>query len=384
MRRIQLLVVVATFIAAGALACERRETIPDERKPAAGPLSRDVAHGFGVVRELSVAPGNVAVTAGGRIILSLHQFFEPATRVVELLPDGTLEPFPNEEWANGPEGKGPGFASVLGLRSNGAGTIWLLDNGLRGGHTPKLVGRHVIRDEEKLIELPGDVLVPDSFLNDLVVDPGRKVAYIADPAGGQNAALVIVDLKNGKARRVLQGHRSVVPEDIDLNMGGEVIKRQNAQGEWVPLRVGVDPITIDHNYERLYFGPMSGRTLYRVRTADLLNEELSDAELGERVEAFAPKPICDGITIDNAGNVYVTDLEASAIGVIRPGGEYEVLIRDDLLAWPDGMSVGPDNFIYVTVSELHNSPVLNEDVDAAEAPFYVVRFKPLAEASVGR
>ena len=47
-----------------------------------------------MVAELDRGPGNVTVTPEGRIILPLHQFYEPDLRVVELMRDGLLGPFP--------------------------------------------------------------------------------------------------------------------------------------------------------------------------------------------------------------------------------------------------------------------------------------------------
>ncbi len=41
-----------------------------------------------LVAELDQAPGNIAVTPDGRLILSQHPIFRPDIKVVELLPDG--------------------------------------------------------------------------------------------------------------------------------------------------------------------------------------------------------------------------------------------------------------------------------------------------------
>ena len=43
-----------------------------------------------IVATLEKGPGNIAVTPQGRIIISLHQFYDPEYRVMELLPDGRL------------------------------------------------------------------------------------------------------------------------------------------------------------------------------------------------------------------------------------------------------------------------------------------------------
>ena len=130
---------------------------------------------------------------------------------------------------------------------------------------------------------------------------------------------------------------------------------------------------------------MSGTSLYRVAAVDLLDATLSAEELSNRVERYGDKPICDGITVDGEGNVYITAITDNAIGVVDETGTYQTLYRDDeLLSWTDGMAFGADNYIYVTVSQLQNSPPLNNGKDDSKPPFYLVRFPALASGEVGR
>jgi hypothetical protein len=58
--------------------------------------------------------------------------------------------------------------------------------------------------------------------------------------------------------------------------------------------------------------------MYRIRTSDLINAELTYDELARRVERYSEKPICDGTALDNAGNIYMSNLQAKSIGVIQP------------------------------------------------------------------
>ena len=71
-----------------------------------------------VVAELSQAPGNIAVTPEGRLIISQHALYMPPHPVIELLPDGSTKPFPNEQWAVKPGKDGIGLTSVLGIQSD--------------------------------------------------------------------------------------------------------------------------------------------------------------------------------------------------------------------------------------------------------------------------
>lgn len=336
--------------------------------------------------ELKRGPGNIAVTPEGQVIVSLHQFYGYDDRVVSVDPDGTVRPFPDARWNKPPSsGSLVGLDAVLGLRSDRRGIVWLLDNGMLAGHVPKLVGWDTRHDElERIIHLPEPISIEGTFQNDLAVDRTHETIYLADPANGSDAALVVVDLKTGSARRVLQGHRSVVPKDVKVRVKGRILKTEK-DGKFVPVTYGLNPITISPDNEWVYYGPMSGTSVWRVRTRDLLNKNLSKGELASRVQRYGDKPVSAGITIDNAGNVYITDVGRKAIGVTQPDGSYRVVVQDDeLLDWPDGLATGPDGYIYVTVNRLHKSALLNKGVDESDPPYYITRFKALSEVSVGR
>lgn len=338
------------------------------------------------VAELQQAPGNVTLTPEGRVILSLHQMYAPEVQVVELQPDGSLRPFPTVEW-NRAEGEGATrLDAVLGVQSDLEGVVWMLDNGLRTGVTPKLVGWDTRAEALRtVIPLPPPATVPGSFLNDLAVDRSRRAIYIADPAQGANAALIVVDVANGTARRLLQGHASVVPEEVDLIVAGQEVRFPLPDRRSVAVRVGVDSIALGHDDEWLYYGPLSGTTLYRIRTEDLRDRQLDATTLARRVRRFATKPVSDGLSTDAAGNIYVTDVGHAAIGVITAGGDWGRLVQDPVrLSWPDALSFGPDGFIYAVSNQLHLSPPFHGGEDRSQRPYHLVRFRPLAGGTVGR
>jgi hypothetical protein len=89
--------------------------------------------------------------------------------------------------------------------------------------------------------------------------------------------------------------------------------------------------------------------------------------------------------MDGGGNIYVTDVEASGIGVTRPDGTYALLFSDtEKLSWPDSIAAGPDNNMYVAVNKLHRSAKLNAGENESQPPYYIVRFPALAPTLVGR
>jgi sugar lactone lactonase YvrE len=342
-----------------------------------------------IVANLPDRPGNLAVTPEGRIIMSMHPFGQPKFKVLELLPDGSIKPFPSREWGQAPDAKGIGFDEVIGIESDRTGVVWTLDKGVNGS-VPRLIAWDTRKNQlVRIILITAPAFQPNSFMQDLAIDLDHQAVYIADMSRGDlvgvsNPAIVVVDLKTGTVRRAVERHQSLQPEGANFFIDGKAQTVSDGKGGLVKPSLGLNLITIDPKHEWVYYGAMNGRSLYRVRTKDLLNPNLSPQQVGSRVERYGQKAVSDGIAIDNAGNVYVTDISASAIGVTTPAGNYRVLHQDPLLSWVDGISYSPDGYFYATVNQLHRHPALNGGQDASKPPYLIVRFKPLAPGTVGR
>jgi sugar lactone lactonase YvrE len=323
-------------------------------------------------------PGNIAITPSGRKFLSIHGFYGQKQKVMELLGDGTTRPYPNEEWAY-TYNNGKGFYDVLGINVSTDGVLWMLDTS-GPDHAGRLVGWNTNTEQlHKIIYLAKPTITDTSFLNDLAVDNKNGYIYVADTAQGNQAAIIAVNLKTGAARRILQDSHYTTAENIDM-----IIEERTIQIGGQPVRLGVNPITLEPNEDWLYFGSMSGTSLYRIATSAIINESLSSKELEKKVQRYGTKPISDGIIVDGGGNVYVTDITNGAIGVVKPSGDYEILFKDERLVWPDGFSYGADHKIYFTVNKLHRSPVLNSGKDTSQGQFSVLSFEPLVKGQVGR
>lgn len=328
----------------------------------------------------SLPPGNLAIAPNGRMFMSVHEFYGQELRLVEILKDGTTKAYPTEDWARATKKNGVGLKGVFGIRADRQGILWILD-GQDNEHSGRVIGWDTNTESlHKVFYLSTPVTQETSFLNDLAVDHSNNAIYITDTGNGENSALIVVDMKTGLSRRVLEGSRFTVPEDIDMVIENRVVELGGQ-----PARIGVNPITIDPTNTWLYFAPMSGKSMYRIKTQYLLDNQLTDSELEAKVERYGDKPISDGSTIDAQGNVYVTAITDNAIGVIRPTGEYDVLYQSETtLPWPDGFSVGVDGYIYATVNELFRSPVLNRGKNETKGEFKIVRFKSESTLINGR
>lgn len=325
-------------------------------------------------------PGNLAIGPDGRMFMSVHEFYGPELRVVEVMPDGSTKPYPTEAWARAPDEDGDGLRGVLGLRADREGILWMLD-GQGEGQTGRVVGWNTKTEKLHAIYYVGQPAArATSFLNDLAIDREHGAIYISDTGDGANSAIIVIDMETGRARRALEGSQFTVPEDTPMVIDGrEILLGGN------PAKIGINPITIDPTNTWVYFAPMTASAMYRVRTTDLLDESLDDTSLAAKVERYGDKVISDGSTVDAAGNVYITAMTDNAIGVTKPDGSYEVLFQsDEDLPWPDGFSMGVDGYVYATINELHRSPVLNGGEDASLGTYRIVRFPALGAAISGR
>ena len=321
-----------------------------------------------VVANLDFPPGNVAVSAKGRVFASFHPEGHPPMAVFEL-KDGKPEAYP-------PGGLPGGltYQTVLGLHVDARNRLWVLDYGHSGVGTARLLGFDLATDA--LVhrhDFPRKIALLGSHLNDLAVAPDGRRVYIADASLFlQIPGIVDYDVTRQASRRLLQGHESVLPEPFVPVVQGV---RMELYG-FFAVRPGVDSIALDEQGDWLYFAPVTSRWLYRVHRRDLDDAALLRAPLEAGVERYAEKTMSDGIAIDAEGTVYLTDLEHSAIVALDPDRKLRTLVKDDRLRWPDGLAFGPDGWLYVTCSALHQVILKSPAEIASHAPYQIWRFRP--------
>jgi len=63
---------------------------------------------------------------------------------------------------------------------------------------------------------------------------------------------------------------------------------------------------------------------------------------------------------------------------------YRDYAYDKNMIWPDGVSIGPEGYMYTGAAQLPLSAQLNNGNAENKAPYYIFRFKPLAEGVIGR
>ncbi|HMA84404.1 MAG TPA: L-dopachrome tautomerase-related protein [Desulfosalsimonadaceae bacterium] len=330
----------------------------------------DSAFALQTVADLDVPPGNIAVSGSGRIFFSYHPEAGPNIRVAEL-KNGEPGPYPSESFQGPKKGKAAYFDTVLSLRIDRRGRLWTLDLARHGIGQPRLLAFDLSTDE-----LVHQFAFPDrcagfgSHLNDFQVSPDGRTIYIADASIiAKNPAILVYDTETRNCRRLLESHPSVIPAPFIPVVQG---RKMHIFGLFA-VRPGVDSIALSPDGEWLYYAAVTSPYMYRVRTRHLKNPELSSKELGGRATTFARKPMSDGLTMDLSGNIYITAFADSAIVRMAPDGSLTPLVHTRRLRWPDGLGFGPDGYLYVTCSALHQ--VIGKSWKE-ESPFQIYRFKP--------
>lgn len=115
-----------------------------------------------------------------------------------------------------------------------------------------------------------------------------------------------------------------------------------------------------------------------MKISDLLNENLSEKELDQRVETYSEKPNNGGMSIDEAGNLYLTSVENRNVTIIyAKDRSVKTFAYDKRLLWADGVSYNhTDGYMYVSAAQVHLGAIFNNGKKLAKPPYYIFRFKP--------
>lgn len=335
-----------------------------------------------IVATLNEPPGNLAVSQDNRVFITYHAESRPEIKVLEIV-NGKAIPYPNAEFQHERPNGLPYFDHIFNIRIDRQNRLWTLDHGFHGLKKPRLMAfdlttNRLVHD----VVFPSDIAGAGSYIQDMQIDSTGEHIYIADiGVVAKKPAIIIYNTQTRKARRILERHASVTEEPYEINAQG---RKMYPLGGLFWMHPALDPIALDKRDEWLYFGPMSGGKLFRARTADLNNEKLSAEQLAAKVELYAKKSQCDGLSMDREDNIYLTSIEDGAINVIGKDRQQKTLIKHPKMRWPDGLSFGGDGYVYIADSDIPDVMMKSKSHIAASAPFYIFRFRPLANGVAGQ
>src|SRR5438105_1763763 len=252
-------------------------------------------------------------TKSGRIFVNFPYWSDDHSISVAEIVNGQPKAFPDDEW-NTPGPPGSHFVCVQSVVVDDQDNLWILDPAapkmqeiVKGG--PKLVKVDLATNKVvQTIPFGEDVAPTKSYLNDVRIDTANRKAFITESGKG---AIIVVDLATGKARRLLDGHKSTRPEsDVKLVVDGKQLIDQQTKA---PPQIASDGIALDTKNGYLYYHALTGHTLYRIKTSYLTDENLSKRDVESKVENVAHTPAPDGMLEAPNGSVYLTDLEHNGI-----------------------------------------------------------------------
>ncbi|WP_246859141.1 major royal jelly family protein [Spirosoma sp. KCTC 42546] len=288
---------------------------------------------------------------------------------------GERRPYPNAEWNQWDSLKAQSrFINVQALFVDQTNTLWVLDPASPAGQKAipegiKLVKINLATNKVKKIYRFEDLPRERTGLNDVQVDSKQQIAYLSDPG---RAAIVVLDLKTGKSRSVLENDKSTKADpNFVLTIDGKEVR--DTKGN--PFRSNVNGIALTHDYKYLYFRPITQTKLFRIATTYLSNPTLSSTELASHVEIMGETGVSHGMLADKVGNIYLTDSPDKAIRYFTPDRQLNVLIQDNRLLWPDSFGIGTDGYLYVTAAQLHRGKRYNNGEDKVDYPFRLYRVK---------
>ncbi|MBM0235032.1 hypothetical protein JNW91_26440 [Micromonospora sp. STR1_7] len=306
-------------------------------------------------------------TLRGRVFLSYPSADGPGVQVVEALPDGGRNPYPDAAWnqtGRSPEGA---FVHVNGLRAGPDGRLWIVDSGapqLGGQQVPggaRLVVVDVDGDRVDRIYRLDAAVRPSSYVDDVRFHGG--IAYLTD-AGAPG--LIVLDLDSGRCRRVLDGH----PSTVGGSLGADGRALRDPAGAEVHLHA--DQLEVSPDGRWLYYQPASGG-MSRIGTRWLDDPSLSPDELARRVERWCDTPSTGGTAIDAAGTIYLSDVQRRRVLALAPDRSVRTLVADPRLSWVDAMWLDADGHLWMPAAQLHMTAGLNGGRSAVDYPIRIYR-----------
>jgi sugar lactone lactonase YvrE len=316
--------------------------------------------------------GNVAVTRDTnyqtRVFFTVHPESRPEGNKVLEIVAGKAIPYPDAA------SQKTLFNTVLGVYVDNQNRLWTIDHGNHATQDVKLLAFDLKTNKVAHEHIfPSHVAEWLSFFNDLTVSPDGKYVFVADVSFWRKSpSIAVYDVEKKESRSLLDNHASVSAQNwVPKNP----TKEMRFFGGLACLKAGIDGIDCDTEGKYVYYASMAHEGLYRIPIKTLTDKQLSASEVAKQVEFIAKKPLSDGIRLDKAGNVYITDIDHQGVSVVTPQKELKTLIKDKRIRWADGLSFAGDGWCYLADSAIPDQMLMSKAHMKAKAPYHIFRFK---------
>ena len=321
-------------------------------------------------------PAGIKLSSNGTIFCSFPRWFENVTTsFAKYNPKGQyFEPWPSLEMNQRYINFDPtGINSVLGFEIDLEDNIYILDQGKVNNH-------EALDGSIKLLKFSlqtGALLkeykfncdmanYTNSFLNDVVIDQKKEVAYIADSGLALDGkithyqpGILVLNLTSSEVHRILSNHYSVNPDETFwLHVDNQPVNRDS------PMLTGADGIALSCDGETLYYCPLTGRMLYSVLTKDIEEAIKSGKTNDINVYQGYKKEASDGLLASSKGNLYISGIESGSVYIaneIEPDllrfnyKDFDGYVGNTSSMWPDTLAIY-DGYLYFMSNQLNNFP----------------------------
>jgi sugar lactone lactonase YvrE len=340
-------------------------------------------------------PTGVTVSQEGRIFVNFPKWGDEVSFTVGEIRagEGRVVAYPDEAInQTNPNDLAAALVSVQSVVVDPVDRLWILDTGSPlfqptkyGG--PKLVCVDLKTNQViKKILFPQSVALPTTYLNDIRFDLriGKEgIAYITDSSQNGPNGIIVVDLASGESWRRLNDHPSTKSADLQsflpiVEGRAFVVKQQDENNGSVKVaaNMGSDGVAISATGELLYYCPLASRKLFSVSTKGLIDRTRDDQYVSQTVRDEGDKGgASDGLESDAEGRIYVTNYEHNSILRRNQDGEWETIVHDPRLLWPDTLSLASNGYLYVTANQLHRQARFHNGQDMRRKPYMLFRIK---------
>lgn len=262
---------------------------------------------FAILPDYVATPDGMATASNGDLVLACPNYADPSKPGCILRFDANKNV---RKWVDVPVSEETGHAFPMGIAFGPDGDLYICDNQGWSGAPELLFKGRILRlriDGDRIVkttvvaknmEHPNGMRIKDGF----IYVTQSMLSKEKDPSGKLLSCVYKFALDD---------------EDIDIT---NTLKDKNILTTFITLnpdcQYGVDGIEFDHNGD-LLIGNFGDGAVHRIK----FNDDGTVKENKVWAKDESQLQTTDGMVIDDAGNLYIADFSANAIGMVTPEGK---------------------------------------------------------------